>query len=435
MAGQIPQRSNPIVDASQILSNLAPLFFGGGKQTKTVSGQSLDNGSIDKLKSILSGSDFTKGAAISDSNDAVNNAVRKILEGNLGQIGAAQSGAGVYNSSTTQQLTNDLVARAAAEGSQIKLNNIAKYADIQNNAANTLKGAVVNETQTVQQGPIIENPLTAVLKGVGLLAAGSLGSKALGAGSNAISGIFNGLFGDSSSGSSASDAPPNVALGDNPFGNPLKKRKGGEDSFGSENVDAASFITPNFSDIGQSAINDFSPTGNSQDFASSLNNAFNNSNSSGIIDSLFGGSGGGGSGGISAGSDGNSVGVSFDFGSLFKGCFITTAVCEYHGFPDDCVELNTLRHFRDTYMRSTPEMQAKVSQYYNEAPKIVAVIAQLSGDMRSAIYEDMYHLYITPALEAIDAENPALAYEIYSALFTYAKGIATSYVTVDQIEG
>jgi hypothetical protein len=434
---QIPQRSNPLVDASSILSNLAPLFLGSGKSTQTVSSQSLDNGSIEKLKQILGGQDFSKGAAISDSNAAVNNAVRKVLEGNLGQIGSAQSGAGVYNSSTTQQLTNDLVSRAAAEGSQLQLNNIAKYADIQNNAANTLKGSVLNETKTTQTGPMIENPLTAVLKGVGLLAAGSLGSKALGAGSNALTGLFNSLFEDSSSGSS-SDAPPNVSLGPNPFKN-KSKGFGSSDSTDTSGFGAAAdLITPNFSDIGKGAIDSFTPSqGASQDFAQSLNEAFGKSNSNSVINSLFGsdfGNGGGGSNGASIGSDGNSVSASFDFGSLFKGCFITTAVCDYYGFPDDCVELNTLRHFRDTYMRSTPEMQAKISQYYKEAPRIVAVLARLSSDMREQIYTEMYETYIVPALAAINSDKPAVAYSIYSSLFGFAKEIASNYVTVDQIE-
>lgn len=53
-------------------------------------------------------------------------------------------------------------------------------------------------------------------------------------------------------------------------------------------------------------------------------------------------------------------------------CFLTTAVCEIRGEPDDGPTLTALRKFRDTYMRERhPD---KVSQYYEVAPKILAVI-------------------------------------------------------------
>jgi hypothetical protein len=48
------------------------------------------------------------------------------------------------------------------------------------------------------------------------------------------------------------------------------------------------------------------------------------------------------------------------------GCFLTTACCEYKGLPDDCEELETLRHFRDTYVP-----HELVEAYYQKAPFIV----------------------------------------------------------------
>lgn len=32
-------------------------------------------------------------------------------------------------------------------------------------------------------------------------------------------------------------------------------------------------------------------------------------------------------------------------------CFLTTACCKYKGLPDDCAELETLRRFRDNYLK------------------------------------------------------------------------------------
>lgn len=35
-------------------------------------------------------------------------------------------------------------------------------------------------------------------------------------------------------------------------------------------------------------------------------------------------------------------------------CFITTAVCEAEGKPDDCAELTAFRAFRDGYLKAQP---------------------------------------------------------------------------------
>jgi hypothetical protein len=53
-----------------------------------------------------------------------------------------------------------------------------------------------------------------------------------------------------------------------------------------------------------------------------------------------------------------------------SGCFITTAVCEFKGLPDDCLELRTLRAFRDQHLLSSAAGRALVAQYYAIAPAI-----------------------------------------------------------------
>ena len=68
----------------------------------------------------------------------------------------------------------------------------------------------------------------------------------------------------------------------------------------------------------------------------------------------------GGNGGGSSGGDG--------------GCFLTTAVTERRGEPDDGPTLTLLRSFRDGYMTRTPERRALVEEYYAIAPKLVAAI-------------------------------------------------------------
>ena len=56
------------------------------------------------------------------------------------------------------------------------------------------------------------------------------------------------------------------------------------------------------------------------------------------------------------------------------GCFLTTAVTERRGEPDDGPTLTMLREFRDGYMTRTPERRALVEEYYAIAPKLVAAI-------------------------------------------------------------
>ena len=73
------------------------------------------------------------------------------------------------------------------------------------------------------------------------------------------------------------------------------------------------------------------------------------------VDGSVGGDGGGSSGG-----DG--------------GCFLTTAVTERSGEPDDGPTLTLLREFRDGYMTRTVERRALVEEYYAIAPKLVAAI-------------------------------------------------------------
>ena len=53
-----------------------------------------------------------------------------------------------------------------------------------------------------------------------------------------------------------------------------------------------------------------------------------------------------------------------------SGCFITTTVCEFKGLPDDCLELRTMRAFRDQHLLKSSAGQALVAQYYAIAPAI-----------------------------------------------------------------
>ena len=53
------------------------------------------------------------------------------------------------------------------------------------------------------------------------------------------------------------------------------------------------------------------------------------------------------------------------------GCYLTSACVEARGLPDDCMELQTLRDFRDNWLKQQPCGQDEVAEYYATAPRIV----------------------------------------------------------------
>ena len=59
-----------------------------------------------------------------------------------------------------------------------------------------------------------------------------------------------------------------------------------------------------------------------------------------------------------------------------KNCFLTTACCQYQNLPDDCIELQTLRRFRDTWLIKQDFGSDIIDLYYKDAPNIVDAIEQ-----------------------------------------------------------
>lgn len=52
-------------------------------------------------------------------------------------------------------------------------------------------------------------------------------------------------------------------------------------------------------------------------------------------------------------------------------CFLTTACVKYAGLSDNCPELQTMRRFRDEYIKSLPEGSTLIDDYYRTAPLII----------------------------------------------------------------
>lgn len=83
-----------------------------------------------------------------------------------------------------------------------------------------------------------------------------------------------------------------------------------------------------------------------------------------------------------------------------KFCYITTAVCESFGKPDDCYELSLLRDYRDTYLAGLPEGGALIQEYYDVAPSIVKHINQTEEPR--AVYRSIWERYLAPCISMIE---------------------------------
>ena len=92
-------------------------------------------------------------------------------------------------------------------------------------------------------------------------------------------------------------------------------------------------------------------------------------------------------------------------------CFITTAICQAEGKPDDCYELTTLRRFRDQWLSDRPEGKELIRRYYDMAPGIVLLIDHQANSHQ--IYQSLRTTYLEPCLEAIAREDPEECLEGY----------------------
>lgn len=95
-------------------------------------------------------------------------------------------------------------------------------------------------------------------------------------------------------------------------------------------------------------------------------------------------------------------------------CFITTAICQYLGKPDDCFELTTLRNFRDNWLSLQPGGKEEIREYYDIAPQIVEKLAL--SDEKDLLYEKIRLEYIEPCLEDILQGHNEICRERYRTM-------------------
>ena len=100
-------------------------------------------------------------------------------------------------------------------------------------------------------------------------------------------------------------------------------------------------------------------------------------------------------------------------------CFVTTAVCEFMGQPDDCPMLTDFRAFRDGYLRAQPGGEAEIREYYDVAPGIVLRI-DLCED-RGSVYPRLLRRYLQPCRAALRKGDEARCHALYRAMMDELK--------------
>lgn len=103
-------------------------------------------------------------------------------------------------------------------------------------------------------------------------------------------------------------------------------------------------------------------------------------------------------------------------------CYITTAVTKATGGPDDAYELETLRKYRDEFMKATPAGKELIQNYYDVAPKVVAKLSAREDGQE--IYNYFYHRYIVPAVKQIEAGDNYGALTTYREMSQFAESVA-----------
>lgn len=375
---------------------------------------------LTQLINLIGGVTGTKNSSTSKTNvsaEGINRLIQSALQGQSGLAGvfAAPAVSGGYNSSTKSLLANDLLSRIAAEA----------------------QAKTVGTTTTENKGGV---GMSGLVKGLALregVKAGSSALKSLVAGGSAVgakelTGFMTDSFGSAAQSqfgglTGASDwlgSASGDALG-------LSGSITGMEGLGQTAAAGTSVVNGMLSDAfvpGTSAVlNLLDGEWGKDDLGSVIGTT---------VGSFFGGPAGGAVGNFVGSALGEPVlqpieqNVGNIFGSVTgavedlwgstigkvtSGCFITTAVCEATGKPDDCEELTVLREFRDSYVTSQyPEL---LEQYYREAPGLVEALKQQASLNKQWYWNHLYVRYIKPAVEFIKAGDNHSALAVYRDLF------------------
>lgn len=390
---------------------------------------------INNLVSMLNGgkSTTTQTSSTGLNNSTVLGLINQILGSTQGlsSLLAGQANSGMYNSTVNSQLANDLLSRVTTQ--------VAAEAAPKTTTTTTQKANLMNSGSN--------------LGTLGALMAGKYLWNKIGAGDK-LDNVVNSLF---YSGASATNALSSLGISPTDFGNAVSSSMGtgalsglsdalGSSSFGLGDILSntgtslaadtalnASDMLPDFSklldgtdifggagalatdsassalDIGSSLASMDVPWFTAANLGSGvLENAIGNNVASNVV------------GGLNEAVGGFFDTVGSALGGLFGGgggCFLTTVVCEHLGKSDDCEELNTLRAFRDSWLKDNhPE---DIKEYYENAPRLVSKLKAL--DYSDKILEEMWKYYIVPSINFINRGDNQSAYDTYKNLYGWVK--------------
>ena len=94
-----------------------------------------------------------------------------------------------------------------------------------------------------------------------------------------------------------------------------------------------------------------------------------------------------------------------------KGCYLTTAMCDILNLDDHSRTLDTLRDFRDSYMKNNDDCIPLLEDYDRVGPILSEKL--LTDKNKSRTAHIMLIEYITPAIKSIDNKDYDNAIEIY----------------------
>jgi len=104
-----------------------------------------------------------------------------------------------------------------------------------------------------------------------------------------------------------------------------------------------------------------------------------------------------------------------------SGCFITTIVVNVLGYEDNCELLETLRSFRDNYLKLNKEYIPMLMQYDNIGPIISNNLENHIGNQRFCLSLAKY--FIIPCFDLIKNEEYDKAVQVYSNMVVYLKTV------------
>ena len=91
-------------------------------------------------------------------------------------------------------------------------------------------------------------------------------------------------------------------------------------------------------------------------------------------------------------------------------CFITTACVRHYNLPDNCYQLQTLRSFRDRYLKNQKGGNKLIQHYYFIAPTLVKLLNQQPD--KGNFFRNIFH-QINSACALIERGENSKAKKLY----------------------